>query len=54
MWICGAYYDEKDIVKGANVRLVKLAIRLQVYNMYVVGIIHGRPLDWLFVKFLRK
>ena len=24
-----AYYDEKDIVLGANVRLVKLIIRLQ-------------------------
>jgi len=35
-----AYYDEKDIVLGANVRLVKLVIRLQFY-MYVVGIIHG-------------
>jgi len=48
-----AHYDEKDIVLGANVRLVKLVIRLQFY-MYVVGIIHGRPLDWLFVKFLGK
>jgi len=26
-----AYYDEKDIVLGANVRLVKLVIRLQFY-----------------------
>jgi len=49
-----AYYDEKDINLGANVRLVKLVIRLQFYNMYVVGIIHGRSLDWLFVKFLGK
>ena len=50
-----AYYDEKDIVLGANVRLVKLVIRLQFY-VYVVGIIHGRSLDldWLFVKFLGK
>ena len=40
-----AYYGEKDIVLGANVRLVKLVIRLQFYNMYVVGIIHGRSLD---------
>jgi len=39
-----AYYDEKDIVVGANVRLVKLVIRLQFY-MCVVGIIHGRSLD---------
>ena len=39
-----AYYDEKDIVLGDNVRLVKLVIRLQFYNMYVVGIIHGRSL----------
>ena len=45
-----AYYDEKDIVVGANVRLVKLVIRLQ-FHMYVVGIIHGRS---LFVKFLGK
>jgi len=36
-----AYYDKKDIVLGANVRLVKLVIRLQFY-VYVVGIIHGR------------
>jgi len=40
-----AYYDEKDIVLGANVRLVKLVIRLQLYNMYVLGIIHGQSLD---------
>ena len=26
-----AYYDKKDIVLGANVRLVKLVIRLQFY-----------------------
>jgi len=39
-----AYYDEKDIVLGANVRLVKLIIRLQFY-MYVVGIIHVQSLD---------
>jgi len=32
-----AHYDEKDIVLGANVRLVKLVIRLQFY-MYVIGI----------------
>jgi len=31
-----AYYDEKDIVLGDNVRLVKLVIRLQFYNMYVL------------------
>jgi len=33
---CGfviAYYDEKDIVLGANVRLVKLVIRLQFYKL---------------------
>ena len=29
-----AYYDEKDIVLGANVRLVKLVMRLQ-FCMYV-------------------
>ena len=28
-----AYYDEKDIVLGANVRLVKLVIRLQFYKL---------------------
>jgi len=39
-----AYYHEEDIVLGANIRLVKLVIRLQFY-MYVVGIIHGRSLD---------
>jgi len=39
-----AYYDVKDIVLGANVRLVKLVIRLRFY-MCVVGIIHGRSLD---------
>jgi len=31
-----AYYDEKDIVSDANVRLVKLVIRLQ-FICYVVG-----------------
>jgi len=51
-----AYYDEKDIDLDANVRLVKLVIRLQLFYMYmhVVGIMHGRSLDWLFVKFLGK
>jgi len=39
-----AYYEEKDIVLGANVRLLKLVIRLQFY-MCVVGIIHGWSLD---------
>jgi len=39
-----AYYNEKDIVLGANVRLVKLVMRLQFY-MCVVGIIHDRSLD---------
>jgi len=39
-----AYHDKKDIVLGANIRLVKLVIRLQFY-MCVVGIIHSRSLD---------
>jgi len=41
-----AYYNEKDIVLGANVKLVRLVIRLQFYMLC------SRHNTWLVIRLI--